>query len=295
MNLIRETVLVCVVVWSGVAGAAQQSDEELRRLIVGTWWLHMPGERTAPQKTIFGDDGSFKSIGFADKSCTRPGGTLSGTWKIENGRLSETAIEISPPSARSPSPGQVTTDEILSISPSEKLLRTERGILLRLTRGTDCPSEDARALQDDRPRYSLKQDGPATGSNIKRNAVGPSVIPMDKEYSELTPDQQRYVKSQYESMGPADEPPFPLGGLGSIFKAVSAAQKKLLVQGPLTMHVEIDSEGEPVSVSMYASPDPRMTQAVATILMLQKYKPARCNGQPCRMQFPFRTSFSVTL
>ena len=61
------------------------------------------------------------------------------------------------------------------------------------------------------------------------------------------------------------------------------------------MFVEIDSQGKPVSVSVYQSPDPKMTQVVGTILMLQSYKPALCNGEPCSMQFPFRINFTMRL
>jgi hypothetical protein len=149
--------------------------------------------------------------------------------------------------------------------------------------------------QDARPRYSIKQDDSDIGSNIKRNVVSGSVIPVDKKYNELTPEEQGYVKSQYEGMGPADEPPFPIDGLRPIYKAVAAAQQKLLVKGTLSMFVEVDSQGKPVSVSVYRSPDPKMTQVVGSILMLQSFKPALCNGQPCSMQFPFRITFNIRL
>lgn len=132
----------------------------------------------------------------------------------------------------------------------------------------------AALAQDVRPPYSLKQDEPATGSNIRREDVH-AWLPMDKRYEELTPEQQAAVKAQYEHMGPLDEPPFPVDGLRPIFKAVNAAEQKLRVTGPLSVFVDVDSDGKPLAVSVYRSPDPRMTQAVATILMLQTYKPAR--------------------
>src|SRR5436189_5427128 len=105
--------------------------------------------------------------------------------------------------------------------------------------------------------YTIKQEDRNTGSNIKRDMVKSSVIPLDKRYNELTPEQQGYLKSQYEGMDPADEPPFPLEGLRPMYKAVAAAQQKLRVDGPLSMLVDIDSEGNPVSVSVYQSPDPK--------------------------------------
>jgi hypothetical protein len=45
---------------------------------------------------------------------------------------------------------------------------------------------------------------------------------------------------------------------------------------------------------MMKSPDPKLTQGVATALMLTKYKPAVCRGQPCQMAYPLRMTFTVS-
>jgi hypothetical protein len=147
----------------------------------------------------------------------------------------------------------------------------------------------------DTKRYSLKEDNPATGTHIRRELVTGVVIPMDKAYAALTLAQQALVKEQYEGMGAGDEPPFPADGLISIYKPLSKAQNSLGVVGPLSILVDIDSEGTPISVSVIRSPDKEMTLFVARLLMLTKFKPALCNGQPCRMQYPFRITFSSQL
>jgi hypothetical protein len=148
---------------------------------------------------------------------------------------------------------------------------------------------------DERPRYSLKQDEPNTGTNIKRSVAYGSVIPLDKRYGELSSEQQGYLRSQYESLGENDEPPFPVDGMGPITKAIVAGQGKFLVRGDINVAVDVNSQGEAVSVSVLKSPDAEMTKFVATILMLEKYKPARCNGTPCAMQFPLRFTFEKKL
>lgn len=147
--------------------------------------------------------------------------------------------------------------------------------------------------QDTRPRYSLKQDEPDTGTRIKRDVASGSVIPLDKQYHELTDEQQGYLKSQYETMGKDDEPPFPATGLGPIYRTIATGQTKLLVEGDMTLAVAVNDQGEATSVSVLKSPDAQMTKFVASVLMLQKYKPARCNGSPCSMQFPFRIKFET--
>lgn len=142
------------------------------------------------------------------------------------------------------------------------------------------------------PRYSIREDVAETGSNIRRNIVTGS-IPFDKRYDELTPEQQALFKSQYQRLGPHDEPPFPANGLGRVYRAISVAQNVLLVQGTVSVFVEVNPKGEPESVSVFEAPDPKIARAVASILMLEQYKPALCDGTPCRMGFPVRVALEL--
>ena len=155
-------------------------------------------------------------------------------------------------------------------------------------------SSPARAADElPAPIYSLKQDAPSTGSYISRKVVTGSEIPINRRYAELTPAEQALVKSRYEAMMPLDEPPYPIDGLVPLFNAVRKVQDAVLAQGELSMFVDVDARGEATTVSVLKSPDPKLTQAVAAVLMLTKYKPALCRGQPCRMGYPFRMTFSV--
>ncbi|KQU76017.1 MULTISPECIES: energy transducer TonB [unclassified Rhizobacter] len=143
------------------------------------------------------------------------------------------------------------------------------------------------------PRYTIKQDRPDTGSHILRDVVTGSHVPFDKPYGELSPQQQAIVKSQYEAMGTNDEPPYPLKGPQSLYKAMAAGQDHLRARGHLSLLVDVDSRGEAQSVSVLVSPDPLLTKYAAGVLMNAKYKPARCDGAPCAMQYPFRINFTM--
>jgi hypothetical protein len=79
--------------------------------------------------------------------------------------------------------------------------------------------------------------------------------------------------------------------LRPILEACEKLQNKLLVRGKLTLAVNVNAAGNPVSVEVLRSPDMTMAKAMAAVLMLQKYKPAICKGSPCSMQFPFRMDF----
>lgn len=139
-------------------------------------------------------------------------------------------------------------------------------------------------------RYSIKQEVPTVGTSIPRN-LAVSSMPFKKPYAELTPEQQSRLKAQYEQMGEDDEPPYPLKGTQALYKALSDAAQKLNLTGDLLMIAEIDSQGQATSVAVMQSPAPEMTQVAATALILEKYKPARCAGVPCKMQFPLAVTF----
>jgi hypothetical protein len=140
--------------------------------------------------------------------------------------------------------------------------------------------------------YKLKQEEPPTGSSIKRDATISS-FPYDKPYSQLSERDKQRLRALYEQMGPDDEPPFPLRGYKSIFKSLATVQSRLLVAGELDIAVIVDSEGNGTGVKVYKSPDPEMTKVVATLMMLERYKPALCKGAPCAQEFPLRMNFTL--
>ena len=154
------------------------------------------------------------------------------------------------------------------------------------------------ALADDRlppAQYFIKQDEPAVGSRIPRRLVEGNQIPINRTYVQLTPEEQHLVKSQYETIADGDEPPFPVDGMKPIYEAIAKIQHKLLAKGLLSMHADIDASGKVTGVTVYQSPDPKLTEAAATVLMLTSFKPAVCSGRPCKMAFPLRVTFKVDL
>ncbi|MHB1122459.1 MAG: hypothetical protein ACYC0T_07000 [Ramlibacter sp.] len=89
------------------------------------------------------------------------------------------------------------------------------------------------------------------------------IVPYDKRYAELTPEQQAAVKALYEQIGPDDEPPFPADGLASIYKAIVAAQQKLQVTGSLTLAVQVNPQACLQRRPLKIARDKRGTRPVA--------------------------------
>jgi hypothetical protein len=148
------------------------------------------------------------------------------------------------------------------------------------------------AIAQSSPQFTLREDF-STGGTIPRTLVKTQVIPLNKRYDELSPEQRDGLLSQYEHMGPGDEPPFPEDGLGPVVKAITKVQSKLLVRGPLVLIVDVGADGQGTSVRALGSPSPEMTQQAARVLLLTRYKPARCSGQPCSQQYRFSLDFDV--
>src|SRR4051812_3459783 len=141
--------------------------------------------------------------------------------------------------------------------------------------------------------FSMRGASPPVGSHIKRDHARAAKIPLNLKYSEMSAEQQRAVKGQYEAMAEADEPPFPSDGLRRILDQVLKANSKLLVDGPMELVVDVDENGDAMAVSVLRSSSPEMTNFAARVLMLTKYKPAICGGQRCRMQYPLNINFAL--
>lgn len=141
--------------------------------------------------------------------------------------------------------------------------------------------------------YGIKEAEPRTGSRIRKTAVGPTSIPINLSYDQLSPHSQAKFKQNYEDMAEGDEPPFPEGGLKVVLEPIHKLQSKLLVRGDLFLTAKVDASGVAQSVTAIGSPSPEMTKLASHVLMLTKFKPAMCSGQPCSMEFPLRMRFKV--
>ena len=150
-------------------------------------------------------------------------------------------------------------------------------------------AQDAAAPK---PEHNIKEEAPRTGSNIKRNEVWGSSLPYDKTYAELTPEHQRMLKGRYVQMADGDEPPFPVDGLGPLYKGLGKANEIARGGlGVLSLEVMVDATGTPTKVEVLQSPDAKLSQYAANIAMLTKFKPALCKGTPCAMGFAVRLNF----
>lgn len=169
-------------------------------------------------------------------------------------------------------------------------------LLLALGPGAAALASEAPATPAPRPTFNLRAAEPDVGSHLPRRLVTGSAIPLDQTWEELSPAHRRLWSSQYEAMGPGDEPPFPRRGLQSIHRAFDrASQGRVRTSGVVEMEVVVDAEGVPQEVRVLSTPGPDATRVLAAVLLAETFKPARCSGQPCTMAFPFRFALNRRL
>jgi len=132
----------------------------------------------------------------------------------------------------------------------------------------------------------------STGTMLKKRLRWTSPIPLNKAWSELTPEQQAEFRAQYQSIRDGDEPPFPVQGLKPVFSAIQKGQDVMQARGVLDFTVSVGPDGKATNVegadTITGVNAREMSNYVASVLMMAKYKPAVCGGQPCAMQFPFK-------
>jgi len=142
------------------------------------------------------------------------------------------------------------------------------------------------------PGMAAAQDTPPKAPAVQLEAAWGLPLPGDKAYAQLTPEQQRTLKSRYVEMGEGDEPPFPADGLGPLVAAISkAAEVAGGAPGKLEMEVFVNDAGTATKVEVIRTPDPRLVKPAATVAMLTRFKPALCKGRPCAMGFPVSIDF----
>lgn len=148
------------------------------------------------------------------------------------------------------------------------------------------------ASADDKARYVLKEDNSAVGTLIRSNAVTAS-IPLNFSYEQLSDAQKQIVRSRYQSLGPDDEPPYPLKGVQPFLAAIHKANTRMVEEGKISLTVRVDSNGVAQDVAIYQAPTPEMGQFAAAVALQQPFKPGSCKGTPCSMEFLYEVTLHI--
>lgn len=146
-------------------------------------------------------------------------------------------------------------------------------------------AQTAPEADESQSRYKVRRQ--ATGTSLPNTAAHGSSYPLDRSYERFTPEEKAAVRSLYEDMPDDDEPPFPLTGFGPIADELRVAIGYYKVTGEFELYVNVNSKGQATGIEFVRYPDRESARIVGKILIDAKYKPGRCGGKPCAMQFPF--------
>ena len=135
---------------------------------------------------------------------------------------------------------------------------------------------------DDQNQYFIKID--VTGSRIPVKLIE-SPIPFDTNYKNFNDTDKATYRSYYDGIASDSEPPFPTDGLGQVAKDVRLAHMKMQKTGNLFVVASVDELGKVGKVSVFESPDERMSQLVSAAIWDEEFQPGRCSGEPCAMEF----------
>ncbi len=177
-------------------------------------------------------------------------------------------------------------------------MKTPRLLLLAAVSTLACGAAHAQFTATnehgipDAPTLLTNVHTQSTGTMLKKPLHWKSTIPLNKTWSELTPQQQADFRAQYASIRDTDEPPFPIQGMKPVFSAIQKGQDVMQVRGALDFTVTVGADGKATNVegadTISGVNAREMSNYVASVLMMAKYKPAVCSGKPCEMQFPFK-------
>src|SRR5215831_14406920 len=175
------------------------------------------------------------------------------------------------------------------------LLTAASALVFTTAQAQYLPGENGpRSYTATAPTRATNASTQSTGTIIKKDIRWNSKVPLDATYGELNDAQKAELHSMYEKLEPGDEPPYPLEGMKPIFSAIKKAQRVLQARGELNMVVNVDAEGKATTVEDRGNVyNAQMTELAQQVLLLTKYKPAVCKGQPCAMQFRFTQSLKA--
>jgi hypothetical protein len=147
----------------------------------------------------------------------------------------------------------------------------------------------AQAASGEPRRYHLTD---TLSGSVLPQSIATAALPFDSTYAALTPAQKAVLFDSYERLGPGDEPPYPLYGVRHLVESLVSYAEISQVAGTLEAAVDVDAKGDAVSVTVYKSPDYQMSRIVSGAMVFEKYKPAKCDGQPCNMTYVLQMDFA---
>jgi hypothetical protein len=148
------------------------------------------------------------------------------------------------------------------------------------------------APEVDTKEYVLK-DAPRIGSHLASDRATSPVPPL-ATWAQLTEPQKNRVRAPYLALERGDDPPYPLHGRRELFQLIQRlTEKHEGIVGTASVLVTIGADGKAKNGSVYAGTNPALGKLMLQTMMVQKYKPASCQGVPCEMGYAVDLDYTL--
>lgn len=148
------------------------------------------------------------------------------------------------------------------------------------------------APEVDTKEYKLK-DIPRIGSHLASDRAT-SPVPPTATWAQLTEPQKNRIRAPYLALERGDDPPYPLYGRRELFQLIQRLTEKYEgVLGSASVMVTIGADGRAKNGSVYAGDNPALGKLILQTMMVQKYKPASCQGTPCEMGYALDLDYTL--
>lgn len=148
------------------------------------------------------------------------------------------------------------------------------------------------APEVDTKEYVLK-DRPRIGSHLASDRATSPVPPL-ATWAQLTEPQKNRVRAPYLALERGDDPPYPLYGRRELVQLIQRlTEKHEGIVGSASVLVTIGVDGKAKNGSVYAGTNPTLGKLMLQSMMVQKYKPASCQGAPCEMGYAVGYDYNV--
>lgn len=117
-------------------------------------------------------------------------------------------------------------------------------------------------------------------------------LPTNLTYYGLNATQRKYVRGLFENLPADHEPPYPVNGLSDIYWPFYQVQVIIGEKGKLSMSLNVNAQGKVDGVRFSKAPSRQVRKLAEKIAADLRFKPARCGGTPCAMEFPVELLFS---
>lgn len=109
-------------------------------------------------------------------------------------------------------------------------------------------------------------------------------------WADMSESERQAYRQQYDALEAGDEPPYPAKGMRPVIIMVKKVHDAFpTYKGPVRAHVLVGPDGQAESVKTFGAVPTDIIQYVSGALLQTTYKPAVCQGTPCRM--PFSVAF----